>query len=106
MKISERRIYMDESFTVMMDKEVINLCDGKILGNIIDFKIDVCCGRLTAIVLPGEKGFFGFKKCMDIVIPWDKICKIGEDAIIVDIGELPIQNKENSCKKKKFYANL
>ena len=92
---------MEQSFTVLMDKEVVNLRDGRILGNIIDFKIDVCSGRLTAIILPGERGFFGFKKCTDIVIPWDKICRIGEDAIIVDIGVLPTFDKENSIKKKK-----
>lgn len=90
---------MEQSFTALMEKEVINLCDGKILGYIIDFKIDVCCGNLTAIVLPGESGFFGFKKCTDIIIPWEKICKIGEDAIIVDIGPLVDQN--NDCEMKK-----
>ena len=95
---------MDESLTVLTEKQVINLCDGKILGNAIDFKIDVCSGRLTAIILPGESGFFGFKKCMDIIIPWEKICKIGEDTIIVDIGPLPTPEKDECCgkKKKKF----
>lgn len=93
---------MEQSFTKLMDKQVVNLCDGKILGYIIDFKIDTCCGRLTAIILPGEGGFFGFKKCTDIIIPWEKICKIGEDAIIVDIGPL-IDNKNDDCNKKKSF---
>ena len=92
---------MDECMTSLTEKQVINLCDGKILGYIIDFKIDICCGRLTAIVLPGESGFFGFKKCTDIVIPWEKICKIGKDAIIVDIGVLPCREEDNKCSKKK-----
>ena len=92
---------MDESMTSLTEKQVINLCDGKILGYTIDFKIDICCGRLTAIVLPGESGFFGFKKCTDIVIPWEKICKIGKDAIIVDIGVLPTREAENKYSKKK-----
>ena len=92
---------MDESLTSLTEKQVVNLCDGKILGNVIDFKIDVCCGRLTAIILPGESGFFGFKKCTDIIIPWEKICKIGEDAIIVDIGPLPCPEKGDVCEKKK-----
>ena len=97
---------MEQSFTMLMDKDVINLCDGRNLGNIIDFKIDACCGRLTSIVLPGERGLFGFKKCTDIVIPWDKICKIGKDAIIVDIGVLPINDKEKIDKKIKNCINL
>ena len=91
---------MCESMTALTEKQVINLCDGRILGYIIDFKVDICNGRLTAIVLPGESGFFGFKKCMDVVIPWEKICKIGKDAIIVDIGALP-QNEDFDDKKRK-----
>lgn len=89
---------MGESLTDLTEKQVVNLCDGKILGNIVDFKIDICSGRLTAIILPGESGIFGFKKCMDIVIPWEKICKIGKDAIIVDVGMLP---GECDCLDKK-----
>lgn len=96
---------MEQSFTVLMDKDVINICDGRNLGNIIDFKIDTCCGRLTAIVLPGEKSFFSFKKCTDIIIPWDKICKIGEDAIIVDIGILPVPEKDKNDKKSKIFKS-
>lgn len=93
---------MDESLTELTCKQVINLCDGRALGYIIDFKIDSCSGKLTAIILPGEGGIFGFKKCTDIIIPWEKICKIGKDAIIVDVGHLPIPNDE-CCKKKKGF---
>ncbi len=93
---------MDEGMSSLSEKQVINLCDGKILGYIIDFKIDICSGRLTSIVLPGESGFFGFKKCTDIVIPWEKICKIGRDAIIVDIGILPCCDGDKKSSKKKI----
>lgn len=98
---------MNESLTDLTEKQVINVCDGRILGYAIDFKIDSCSGRLTAIILPGEGGFFGFKKCTDIIIPWDKICKIGKDTIIVDIGILP-QNCDNcdDKKRKKHFGNF
>ena len=92
---------MDENLTSLSEKQVVNLCDGRILGHIIDFKLNVCSGCLNAIILPGETGFFGFKKCTDIVIPWEKICRIGADAIIVDIGPLPACEGEKSCKKSK-----
>ena len=94
---------MGQSLTELTEKQVINLCDGRMLGYIIDFKIDSCNGRLTAIILPGEGGAFGFKKCTDIIIPWDKICKIGIDSIIVDIGALPAEVGETNNKKKKFF---
>ena len=90
---------MGESLTELTEKQVINLCDGRVLGCIEDFKVDICCGKITAIILPGESSFWGFKKCMDIIIPWEKICKLGKDAIIVDIGMLP--PTEQDCGKKK-----
>ncbi|MBP3495348.1 MAG: YlmC/YmxH family sporulation protein [Clostridia bacterium] len=98
---------MNESLTDITEKQVVNLCDGKILGYVIDFKIDICTGRLTAIIIPGEGGIFGFKKCTDIIIPWEKICKIGTDTIIVDIGVI---DKDECCdnekrkKKKGFFS--
>ena len=65
------------------EKEVINACDGKRLGFVTDIEFDVCDGRITAIVVPVKSGFLGLK-CEDVVIPWNKICKIGEDVILVD----------------------
>ena len=35
--------------------------------------------------VPGEGGFLGFGRSADIRIPWDKIKKIGEDAILVEV---------------------
>ena len=65
------------------EKEVINACDGKRLGYVTDIEFDVFDGRITAIVVPVKSGFLGLK-CEDIVIPWDRIRKIGEDVILVD----------------------
>ena len=66
-------------------KEVININDGKRLGAITDIEIDIESGRLTAIVVPGPGKFLGFfGRNEDIVIPWDKINKIGADVILVE----------------------
>ena len=68
-------------------KEVINVIDGKRMGNITDIEIDVETGRLTAIVVPGLGRFLGiFGRNEDVVIPWDKINKIGMDVILVETG--------------------
>ncbi|QDR80398.1 YlmC/YmxH family sporulation protein [Sporomusa termitida] len=68
-------------------KEVINVVDGKRMGNITDIEIDVESGRLTAIVVPGIGKFLGlFGRNEDVVIPWDKINKIGMDVILVEAG--------------------
>lgn len=65
------------------DKEVINSCDGRRLGYVTDIEFDVCDGRITAIIVPVRCGFLGLHG-EDIIIPWEKIIKIGEDVILVD----------------------
>lgn len=70
-------------------KEVINVVDGRRLGTITDIEIDLDSGRLTAIVVPGAGKFLGmFGKNDDIVIPWEKIHKIGLDVILVETDGL------------------
>lgn len=67
-------------------KEVINIIDGKRLGAITDIEIDAESGRLTAIVVPGNGKFLGlFGRNEDVVIPWEKINKIGFDVILVEV---------------------
>jgi YlmC/YmxH family sporulation protein len=66
-------------------KEVVNVLDGRRLGTITDIEIDIESGRLTAIVVPGTGKFLGlFGKNDDVVIPWEKIHKIGMDVILVE----------------------
>ena len=66
-------------------KEVVNTLDGKRLGTITDIEIDIDSGRLTAVVVPGPGRFLGFfGRHEDIVIPWEKIARIGVDCILVE----------------------
>lgn len=68
-------------------KEVISVIDGKRMGHITDIEIDVETGRLTAIVVPGMGRFLGlFGRNEDVVIPWERINKIGMDVILVEVG--------------------
>lgn len=77
---------MEISFCSLRCKDVINACDGKNLGNINDIIFDSCTGRLMGIVVPINKSFFGlFKSNNDLFIPYNRICKIGKDIILVDI---------------------
>ncbi len=67
-------------------KEVININDGKRLGYITDLLLDETDGKLSAIIIlrEGKKlGFFG--KESEYVIGWDKIKKMGDDIILVDV---------------------
>ena len=80
----------------LCDKDVINVKDGRRLGCVSDVEIDVCSGRLIAIIISGECKGFLFGKCEKIRIPWDRIVRIGDDAILVDI---PCDNVPCECNK-------
>ena len=49
-------------------KEVINVRDGRRLGNIIDMEFDLKEGRITAIVVPGASRFFGLLREEDDIV--------------------------------------
>lgn len=70
-------------------REVINVIDGRRLGFIGDLDIDLESGRVRGIVVPGQGKLLGlFGRDNDVYIPWDKIVKIGEDVILVDVHTL------------------
>lgn len=84
-------------------KEVINITDGKRLGQISDLELDLKQGRIEAIVVPGYSRFMGlFGGGTDLVIPWRNIVKIGSDVILVKMDEV----KENTYDERDREARL
>ena len=72
----------------LRQKEVINISDGKRLGFVCDVEIDFENGRIESIIIPGSGRLFGLLgKDNEFVIPWERIKKIGEDIILVDMDE-------------------
>lgn len=70
-------------------KDVVNISDGKKLGNISDIDINLNTGKIDAIIISGPGkvlGFFGKEE--EVVIPWKNILKIGEDVILVRYKEI------------------
>jgi YlmC/YmxH family sporulation protein len=75
-------------------REVINVMNGRKLGLIKDVEIDLEAGRVKSVVLPGNGkvlGFFG--KNDDIVVPWQKIKKLGMDVILVEMSDFADTNQ-------------
>jgi YlmC/YmxH family sporulation protein len=65
-------------------KDVVNVFDGKRLGNVGDIDINLSTGKIDAVVVGGTGKVLGiFGKDDNIVIPWKNILKIGEDVILV-----------------------
>lgn len=77
----------------LRQKDVINTRDGRSLGKVLDLEFCLCDGKVTAIVVPGglhRASFFRIGHMLRgetevIVIPWEMICKIGDDVILVDV---------------------
>lgn len=67
-------------------KEVINICDGCRLGFVSDVQINVITGQVVAIIVPGPCRIFGlFGREDDFIIFWDRIKRIGDDIILVEV---------------------
>ena len=81
------------SLSELRTKDVVNTLDGKRLGKVMDIEFDAGAGTVEALVVPGEfkvSSMIKGEKC-GIVIPWQRICKIGENVILVELEpeELP-----------------
>ena len=77
----------DLTFCELREKEVVNITDGKKLGRILDIAL-TCSGNVVGIIVPGEKKFFkNISGDESIFVPWKNIIKIGEDAILIELGE-------------------
>ncbi len=69
-------------------KDVINIVDGKKLGQISDLELDLKNGRIESIVVPSAGRFFGwFGGGQDVVVPWRHIVKIGMDVVLVKLDD-------------------
>lgn len=67
-------------------REVINVVDGKRLGEIKDIELDMERGKIRSIILPGTGKIFKlFGRGEDIVVPWSNIVKLGVDVILVEM---------------------
>jgi YlmC/YmxH family sporulation protein len=70
----------------LQNKYIVNVNDGKNIGNIIDVKINEENGSIMSLVIEPNKNFFSFNKGkLDTEIKWNSIEKIGEDVILVNI---------------------
>ena len=72
----------------IMDKEVINVKNGKKMGFITDIDMDINEGKIVSfnIIGDGSMNFFS-RGSEDQVVFWNDIIKIGCDTIIVNQGQ-------------------
>ena len=66
---------MESSFLELRCKEVVNVVDGKRLGHIVDIVFELSTGNIWNV----------FKSGGEIFVPYNQICKIGDDTILVEL---------------------
>lgn len=68
----------------LQSKDIININDGKKIGNIIDININKD-GTSTGIIVEKSKFIISrFSSNGEIIVKWSQIEKIGEDVILVN----------------------
>ena len=69
----------------LQSKDVINIIDGSMIGNIIDIKID-SNGNMEGLIVEKSKFLISmFTTKNEVEVKWGQIEKIGEDVILVNI---------------------
>ena len=77
--------------------DVVNVKDGRRLGPIKDLDLDLDLGVVKGVIVQGpsrNRGLFGGGKSDDVIVPWDRVKKIGVDVILVDANDLPEFNTD------------
>jgi len=70
----------------LQSKNLVNMNDGKNIGNIIDVKINEQNGNIDSLIIESKGTVFSFlNKDLDVEIAWNDIKKIGEDVILVSL---------------------
>lgn len=67
----------------LQDKDIVNISDGKKIGNIIDVNIDEK-GIMKSLIVEESK-FKLFNTKSETEVSWRQIEKIGEDVILIKI---------------------
>ncbi len=67
----------------LQNKDIVNIMDGKNIGNIIDAKIDERNGTIISLLVESKGKFISFSRGDDMEIKWQNIERIGEDVILV-----------------------
>lgn len=67
----------------LQNKDIVNINDGKKIGNIIDAKFNISSGLIEKLIIEPSKSLFSLKSS-EIEISFSEIKKIGEDVVLIE----------------------
>lgn len=71
----------------LRERAVVNLCNGECLGYASELEFNTANATVTALIIPGKRGFFGMGKEEDLILPWSLVECFGEDTVLVRLPE-------------------
>lgn len=76
----------------LKNKEVINIFDGKSLGFVSDIEVNLAEGKIAGIIIPTERRLFRWfgNNEDDFIIKWESVKTVGDDVILVDLGQTDV----------------
>jgi len=93
---------MTASTIELQERQVVNIADGKCLGNLKDIELNLWTGSIRSLVLPGMSGFWNrLQKSGELIVPWDKVVRIGVDVILIDMPEISQYDTLFAAGKRK-----
>lgn len=69
----------------LQNKDIVNMLDGKKIGNIIDARFNISTGVIEKLIIEPTKSLFSLKN-NELEINFSEIKKIGEDVILIEIN--------------------
>lgn len=91
-------------YSELIEKDVVDIKTGSNLGTVCDLEIDEECAVIESIIVCKNTGWWCFCfKVEKYIISWNCIKKIGEDVILVEVGEEKVP-----CERKKegFFGKI
>ena len=67
----------------LQNKDIVNVLDGKKIGNIIDARFNISTGNIEKLIIEPAKSLFSLKNT-SIEIEFNRIKKIGEVVILIE----------------------
>ncbi|MBR5319058.1 MAG: YlmC/YmxH family sporulation protein [Peptococcaceae bacterium] len=93
---------MSAKISDLQERQIVNIADGKCLGNIKDIELNILEGTIQALVLPGIGGFWGMLQNQgELLIPWQKVVRIGVDVVLIDMPELAEDNQRCNLRNRR-----
>lgn len=87
------------SLSQLKNKEVVNICDGRRLGYVLDVELDLDCGRVISLIIPSEGKLLSFTRCDPVRVLWCDIERIGDDVILVRRAETVPASCGDKCDR-------